>query len=443
MSFYVLLLAVALAAPLSDLVIGQPGLPTPATFDTYSGYLDIPNSGGKSLHYILVESQNNPATDPLLLWLNGGPGCSSLDGFIYEHGPYVFPDEGTVLFKNQYSWNTNASVLYLEAPAGVGFSVMGDLQNNLTDDETTAHDNLQALLQFFRKFPEYRYHDFFISGESYAGIYVPTLAYNILMYNSYSPHNSINLKGIAVGNGCTDWTVDCNPAFIKLAWSHALFGYDWYEKIVNDCDNFNEWTSEACNNDINYISNVLLANINVYDIYGTCIYHNDTQAYKDNQIRLKYLLDQNPMLGEIPPCCAWDGAYQYFRTPAFKKAFNIPSSVQDWEFCVNLDYISDYLHGSYYVYPYLIRAGLRIMVYSGDVDGSVPFIGTRDWINSLNLGVKQSYSSWYVDEQVAGYYIEYQGLTWVTVKGAGHMVPQWKRPQAHYMINSFLTGNSL
>ncbi|CAG9333705.1 unnamed protein product [Blepharisma stoltei] len=434
------LIGIAFSAPLSDLVKNQPGLPEPANFDTYSGYLDIPNSNGKSLHYVLVESQSNPATDPLVLWLNGGPGCSSLDGFIYEHGPFVFPDSGTTLFKNQYSWNTNASVIYLESPAGVGFSILGDISNNSTDDEITAHDSLQAILQFFQKFPEYRYHDFYITGESYAGIYVPTLAYNVLMYNSYSHHNSINLKGIAVGNGACDWNVDTTPAYMKMVWNHALIGYDWYNKLVNDCDNFNEWTSEACQNDTNYIQNVLLNNVNIYDIYGECIYHGNEQAYEDNQRRLRFLKDLNTGLEVIPPCCAWEGAYQYFRSTAFKTAFNIPPEAQVWEFCANLDYSSDYLHGSYYTYPFLIRAGLRILIYSGDVDGAVSFIGTREWINNLQLDVKTPYSSWYVDEQVAGYFIEYEGLTFVTVKGAGHMVPQWKRPQAWHMINSFLSG---
>jgi len=79
-------------------------------------------------------------------------------------------------------------------------------------------------------------------------------------------------------------------------------------------------------------------------------------------------------------------------------------------------------------------------VYSGDTDGAVPLIGTRQWIQNLNLGIKQGYTSWYVDDQVAGYYLEYNGLTLVTVKGAGHMVPQWKPVQAWHMIYSFING---
>jgi carboxypeptidase C (cathepsin A) len=90
-------------------------------FDMYSGYLPI-NDTSKILHYMFVTSQNDPTTDPLLIWFNGGPGCSSMLGFMQEHGPFVMNDNTTVFIENEYSWNTNASVLYIEQPAGVGFS---------------------------------------------------------------------------------------------------------------------------------------------------------------------------------------------------------------------------------------------------------------------------------------------------------------------------------
>ncbi|CAG9336337.1 unnamed protein product [Blepharisma stoltei] len=438
---YLFLLGLAFGAPFQDLVINQPQLPDVPNFDTYSGYLDIPNSGGKSLHYILVTSQSNPATDPLILWLNGGPGCSSLDGFFYEHGPYLFPEDGTELVRNQYAWNTNASVLYIEAPAGVGFSILGNEANNSTDDELTAHDNLLAVLQFFRKFPEYRNHDFYITGESYAGIYVPTLVNNILMYNSYTPYNRINIVGFAVGNGVTDWNYDTTPAFMRMAWYYGLIGFNMYNKLVQDCNNLNDWNSENCQNDTEYIYDSVLPNINIYDIYGQCIYHEN--ALEDTKLRFKYLYDMNPNLGIIPPCVGWVGAYTYLRNDTVRAAFNIPTSVQEWKLCSSLNYLSDYIHGSYYLYPSLIRAGLKILIYSGDVDGAVPLIGTRMWLQNLNLQMITPYSSWYVDEQVAGFQIEYQGLKLVTVKGAGHMVPQWKPAQAWHMLYDFINGSQI
>jgi carboxypeptidase C (cathepsin A) len=85
-------------------------------FDMYTGYITINN--GKHMFYWFVESQGpNPANDPVVLWLNGGPGCSSLLGLMAENGPF-YPDENNNLALNPYSWNLFANMLYLESPAG-------------------------------------------------------------------------------------------------------------------------------------------------------------------------------------------------------------------------------------------------------------------------------------------------------------------------------------
>lgn len=71
-------------------------------------------------HYVFFESQRDPENDPLLLWLNGGPGCSSLIGMVYENGPFVFKQPGSANFQiNDYAWNKKANVLYIESPGGV------------------------------------------------------------------------------------------------------------------------------------------------------------------------------------------------------------------------------------------------------------------------------------------------------------------------------------
>ena len=127
---------------------------------------------------MFVESQKDPKNDPILVWFNGGPGCSSMLGFIQEHGPFVVENGETKFKENKYSWNKEANVLYIESPVGVGYSyafLQGDY--NYTDD-AVARDNLYALLDFYVwKFPEYSSNQLWISGESYAGIYVPYLAW--------------------------------------------------------------------------------------------------------------------------------------------------------------------------------------------------------------------------------------------------------------------------
>ena len=174
----------------------------------YSGYLNV--SATKKYHYVFSFSKEDSDKKPLVVWFNGGPWCSSLDGWANEHGPMFLDKNGSFVI-NEYSWVKEANIIYIESPGDVGFSYINstDEEDLRTDDNTTARDNLNALLSFFEKFPELREKDFYITGESYAGIYVPILAYRVLEYNEKAEEGKkINLKGIAVGNGVSDWKYD-------------------------------------------------------------------------------------------------------------------------------------------------------------------------------------------------------------------------------------------
>lgn len=121
----------------------------------------------------LIYSKNLQEDDPVVLWLNGGPGCSSLMGMVGENGPFMFEHGKTSMKANNYTWNQNAHMLYLESPGGVGFS-KAKLQ--VYNDTTTAQENYLALVRFFEKYASLKDNDFYIAGESYAGIYIPRLA---------------------------------------------------------------------------------------------------------------------------------------------------------------------------------------------------------------------------------------------------------------------------
>ena len=152
-------------------------LPNNAEFTTnsYSGYLNVTET--KSLHYVYVESQGDVKNDPVLLWFNGGPGCSSLLGFFQEHGPWVIDDFETDIKLNPFPWNLKANVLYLESPAGVGFSKSNNGTDLVQNDMTQSEDAFIALQGWFKKFPERIGNPLWISGESYGGIYVPYLSW--------------------------------------------------------------------------------------------------------------------------------------------------------------------------------------------------------------------------------------------------------------------------
>ena len=155
---------------------------------SYSGYLKVDDQ--KQLHYVFVESKNDPKTDPILVWFNGGPGCSSLLGFMQEHGPWVIEDYATNVTENPYPWIANASMIYLESPAGVGFSPWNIEQEKMVYNDMIQSENAYtALRAWYAKFPEYgpgennTNNPLFISGESYGGIYSPYLAYQIYQNN--------------------------------------------------------------------------------------------------------------------------------------------------------------------------------------------------------------------------------------------------------------------
>jgi cathepsin A (carboxypeptidase C) len=134
------LAALVSAYPDADKVTELDQMPD-LSFGLYSGYVPIPDSK-KKLHYMAALSQRDPKTDPIIIWFNGGPGCSSMLGFAQENGPYALEDGDANFRRNDYAWNQEATMFYLESPAGVGYSVCGDATQCKFDDNNSADDNL-------------------------------------------------------------------------------------------------------------------------------------------------------------------------------------------------------------------------------------------------------------------------------------------------------------
>ena len=187
----------------------------------------------KSLHYVFIESLGNVTTDPVLLWSNGGPGCSSLLGLFAENGPYILDNNEFKCIANEYPWNANASLLYIESPAGVGFSTAGVEADWAQNDMSQSEDLFKAVTMFFAAYPEYLPNDFYLSGESYAGIYLPYLGWQLYQSNlQYNVSNEggvtpavgtfYNFKGMAVGNGATDWDFDNAPSIPQTMWGFNM-----------------------------------------------------------------------------------------------------------------------------------------------------------------------------------------------------------------------------
>lgn len=155
-----------------DKITSLPGLHYNPGFDQYAGYFTVHKEHNRNLFYWYVESQGDPATDPVIFWTNGGPGCSGMYAFAVEHGPFFITKNGK-LFDNPYSWNKHANIIYVESPVGVGYSYSDFNDDYKTGDAETALDNYVLIRQFLDRFPERKSNDFYIASESYGGHYMP------------------------------------------------------------------------------------------------------------------------------------------------------------------------------------------------------------------------------------------------------------------------------
>ncbi|KAM0852169.1 hypothetical protein ACQ4PT_051940 [Festuca glaucescens] len=252
-----LLSAAALADQESDRIRQLPGQPPNVAFSHYSGYVTVNQARGRALFYWLVEAE--PAAGPiapLVLWLNGGPGCSSVGyGASEEVGPFRIRPDGKTLYLNPNSWNKAANLLFLESPAGVGFSYSNTTVDLYTaGDAKTALDSYAFLVNWLDRFPQYKYREFYIAGESYAGHYVPQLAKIIYEKNKGIQNPILNLKGFVVGNAVTDDYHDYLGTF-EYWWSHGLISDSTYHNLKATCIfDSSEHPSPECAKNLNLAS---------------------------------------------------------------------------------------------------------------------------------------------------------------------------------------------
>ncbi|KAL5698980.1 Serine carboxypeptidase 24 [Ranunculus cassubicifolius] len=426
-----------------DRIVRLPGQPK-VSFSQFSGYITVNERHGRALFYWFVEATSEPEKKPLVLWLNGGPGCSSIAyGASEEIGPFFINKTGSSLYLNKHSWNKEANILFLESPVGVGFSYT-NTSSDLLDagDERTAHDALVFMTRWIQRFPQYKYRDFYISGESYAGHYVPQLTKKIYDYNKNHSKPDLNLKGFIVGNAVTDNYYD-SLGTVQYWWSHSIISDHSYNSIMSHCDFKVSNATDACNRAVNYAVNYEFGDIDQYSIYTpscTAASTNTAQV-----IRLKNTLLRRRLSGYDP--CIENYAEKYYNRPDVQKAMhaNRTHIPYNWTACsdVLIRNWTDSTFSMLPIYRKLISAGLRIWVFSGDTDSVVPVTATRMSLNHLRLKIKTPWYPWYTDGQVAGWTEVYKGLTFATVRGAGHEVPLFQPSRGLRLFQAFLAGGEL
>lgn len=450
---------------LADQVVNLPGTEgLDIKFNQFSGYLDIPGTSGslsKHMHYWFVESEQNPSSDPLGFWTNGGPGCSGLLGMLTEQGPFR-PNADMTLSLNKYAWNTVSNMVFIESPAGVGFSYSDDKADYTTGDAQTALDNYNLIQAFLVKFPQYKTNDLYITSESYGGHYMPTLAKQIVDSNAAGNNPVLNFKGFAVGNPYTD-VYSGTDAMLDTFWGHQLIPKPTWDDYTANCRDSVRPNVVECTK-LQLQMNNQVGSLNPYALdYPICV--TDSLSKKGRaqrvwmqnhlieshlgdkaEINREKLRSQGLNLKEdYEPC---EDSYEdtYLNLDTVKEALHVKSKIK-WESCsYTLNYnMSDSTVSTAPIYNYLIDGnfGLNILVYSGDDDSVCATIGTQEWIWDLGYTVAENMWGIYtVAGQTAGYQTAWVDtkMGFLTIHGAGHEVPTYKPDVALDMWTRYLTG---
>eukprot|EP01121_Diplochlamys_sp_Union-15-3_P003180 TRINITY_DN1302_c0_g1_i1.p1 TRINITY_DN1302_c0_g1~~TRINITY_DN1302_c0_g1_i1.p1 ORF type:complete len:419 (-),score=58.78 TRINITY_DN1302_c0_g1_i1:11-1267(-) len=392
-------------------------------FTQHSGYITIDASKNANIFYWMCESQNNPETDPVVMWMTGGPGCSSELALLFENGPWsINPD--LTLKVNPYSWNNNANVLYIDQPVGTGFSYAN---SDYIHNEAEVAIEMWAFLQgFLAKFPQYQKQDFYVIGESYAGHYVPTVGLKIVQENAAGVGIKVNLKAIGIGNGWVDPYIQYG-AYGPFAYENKLIRESTYVSMNNTyatCKKLIEnkqWdkASDVCSGIMQAVLNDA-GNINVYNI-------------------------KLPCLG--PLCYNFTDLNEYMNQLSVKKALGVNTSII-WETC-NYDVAGgfglDSIQSFQYEVPYILANDVRVYVYSGDLDLICNYVGGWEWVSEMNWPGKDAFNratpvQWSVDGSPAGIVTSAQNLAFIRVFEAGHMVPHDQGKNALALLNHILSN---
>ncbi|KAL9425100.1 hypothetical protein AB3S75_032101 [Citrus x aurantiifolia] len=432
----------AKSVPQADKIISLPGQPQ-ASFQQYAGYITIDEKQQRALFYYFVEAATEAASKPLVLWLNGGPGCSSIGaGAFCEHGP--FKPSGDTLLRNEYSWNKEANMLYLESPAGVGFSYSANKSfYGSVNDAIAARDNLAFLEGWYEKFTEYKNREFFITGESYAGHYVPQLAQLIIQSNM-----KFNLKGIAIGNPLLEFNTDFNSR-AEFLWSHGLISdstYDIFTRVCNYSQIRRQYASGSltavCSQVISQVSREISRFVDTYDVtLDVCLPSVLLQSKMLSQLQDKEEID----------VCVEDETTKYLNRKDVQKALHAQLiGVTSWTVCSEvLKYDMQNLEiPTIHVLGKLAKSGIRVLVYSGDQDSVLPLTGTRTLVNGLakeiGLNTTVPYRTWVEGRQAAGWTQVYGDiLSFATIRGASHEAPLSQPRRSLALFNAFLGGKPL
>jgi len=457
------------AEALKDEIVDLPDAPK-VNWRQFGGYINV--APGRRNFYWYVEAQSDATNKPLIFWTNGGPGCSGLIGKLTENGPFVPHKNGTLTLR-EYGWNKLANIVFMEQPSGVGFS-RDDNGWTLFGDDLAATDNLAFVRGFFAKFPQYNNTDFYLASESYGGHYLPTLALKIV---KEAPELT-NFRGFFVGNPLTYMPYRDFGEFASYADRQLIPRPEWDEYIAAGCrpdpnapatnpppvrpaacskmeSKFSQYANgfdpyaldfPVCNSAYraglterrHFLAHIRMAKL-ASQVKG---------AFKDMSLATQGPIgkfgDSNPYFPDYDECSeTW--ATNYLNRKDVQKALHADApQAGSWQECANINWnYDDEITAMMPIYKELIsrtNGKLRMTIISGDDDAVCSTQEAQLMIWNLGLKVVKPWGQWYAENQIGGMKVKFEGLTFQTIHGAGHMAPATRPMQTFHALKDYLDG---
>jgi len=431
------------AVPVSE-TLNHPTLCDPSVKQT-SGYIKA--SAVSKYFFWLFESKHNPANDPLLMWLSGGPGCSSQLALFAENGPCSVDQQGGDTVPNPFGWHQKANVMWVDQPSGTGFSTGTGTVSN----ERGVSANMYTFLQgFFTQFPRYQKTPFFIFGESYAGHYVPAISHKIWQENKHGNALHIPLKGLAIGNGLTNpqeqyahYPEMCHDGG-KPDGGHApgVCGDGEYNRMkaavpgciaaIAACNAAQKegnltaeggsaclTATEVCN--LGLVMPYQAKRMNPYDMRLKC--EHGRLCYDFDNVGV--YLNKQDVQSQLGTSGKWGSCNM-----AVAEAFQ---------------FAGDWMHNFHNLIPDMLHDGLDVLIYAGDEDYICNWLGNKAWATKLQWDKTSEFQAasdkeWQVRGRTAARHRSAGNFHFMQVYEAGHMVPMDKPEESLEMVNRFITG---
>ncbi|XP_072089907.1 serine carboxypeptidase-like 13 isoform X2 [Arachis hypogaea] len=433
------------SASASSIVKNLPGYDGHLPFNLETGYVGVGEEEAVQLFYLFVESERNPLFDPLLLWFVGGPGCSALSAFFFENGPLRMDRNlsGNIpkLELNPYSWTHMLNMLYIDIPVGTGFSY-SKTQEGYYSSDTLWVDHTYAFLQkWFIDHPKFNSNPFYVGGGSYSGS--PTAPLVQKLYDGYVAGRvpRINIKqGYVIASPAVD-AYESENTKVLYAYQMSLVPELLYQSIKEHCGG-------------NYV-NIDPENtkcVSDYEAYSEVIRYINPQQILEPLCETTPGVNHGILQSSLQhPSEFWCRSYSHILVDTWandqsvRKALYIREGTKGEFLRCNktLAYNVTLLSVAGY-YQNLTKANIQALVYCSDLDMSIPHIATQNWIKSLKLSIYDKWRAWFVDGQVAGFTEIYKMkedhyLTYVSVKGAGHVAQTFKPKEVYHMIKRWFS----